>query len=165
MMKIFIKKYLKYKTKYLNLKYQGGFFSKKKSKKDKIKAMINLVTAFGPFLNFINNNRGKIELLAKTASMGFTVASLGMGGDTIVELGMLSLEVIGVVTQIVNLLKLFNDDDEVYNNIVKSIIEIQFKGSKDIISRYENFQNIDELEDDEKNILLILSGTHSITFK
>jgi len=147
------RKYLKYKRKYLNLKkeHNGGFMSllkknkKKYSKSDKIKRIVELVTKVKPFLNFINNHSGKIQFLAKGASIGATVASFGLGGDTMVELGMVTLEVLGVVNQIVNLLDLFNEKE--YQDVVGEIIKIQFTGAEDYIEDYDRItEMIDELD-------------------
>ena len=154
------RKYLKYKKKYLELKeLQGsGLFSRKKKKgKKKISLkglnknllrIVKLATKIKPILNLIDKHSGKIELLAKGASIGATVASLGLGGDTVVELGMVSLDVLGVVNQIVDILSLF--DNKNFRQIVVDIIGLKFTGIDDTLDQYESINDrINQLENSD----------------
>ena len=121
-------KYLKYKSKYLKLKNKGGSIGA-----DTIKFIKDYSDEIEKFLNIFKAIMGPIAV----------VASAGLGGDTIIEMGTLGFEALLMIKDIIE----FKEKMEVlkekeYFWIIEDMFTFTFEGVKDFQAQFEEFKKV-----------------------
>ena len=142
-------KYLKYKSKYLKLKKQrGGNIGA-----DTIKFIKDYGDEIEKFLNIFKAIMGPLAV----------VASAGLGGDTVIEMGTLGFEALLMIKDIIEFKeKMQVLKEKEYFWIIEDMFDFTFEGVEDFQEQFEEFKEsiIEEIGEEEYqyvlSILLIL---------
>ena len=106
-----------------------------------------------PWLGTIDKYGDTIKTLAQIASLGATVASLGLAGDTAIEFGIVSLNGFQVLNTILKLNNIFKKKGAQYLKIAKILLKSEFKGIDSVKEKFELFKEaLEELDDKDEFI-------------
>jgi len=159
--------YYKYKRKYIHAKqlYGGVDDNDDDDDDDERSQIYKLLKKIGPYLDLLDKYSGIIKTLAKGAAVAATIASLGLGGDTAVEFGVVTLDSLQLLNSFIKLHQLFEDSDDYYD-IIKLLLSTEFKGVDKMDKPYQNLKDkINDLDTKDEFVGKLCEPIHDLLEK